>query len=234
MNKDLSDVQGSNRMRLQKYMSLKNICSRREAEKWILAGFVTVNGEVVKQLGLKIDAKLDTIQILKPKTQHLYKAYHKPKGVLTHKNFKEDTSIIDFFENKDSLKPIGRLDKESEGLILLTTDTVLRKKCLDPNLRFEKIYDVELNLPLTANHILQLRKGVKLKGEALLPMYVSPKKQNNWYQFKLTQGKNRQIRKVMSKFRREVLTLKRIAYAKIKLNQLKPNESLDFNPKHLF
>lgn len=224
-----------NVMRLQKYMSLKNMCSRRQAEEWIVEGRVSVNGQKVQTLGVKINAKKDKVTVSKPNVEMHYLAVYKPRGVLTHKNTESDSCVLDLIENfPKAMVPIGRLDKESEGLILLSNDRVFCKKCLDPNRHIEKTYWVQLDKPLIDKHIQQLKKGLVLKGELLKSILVRQLRDPHMYEFKMTQGKNRQIRRLMSKFRREVLMLKRVAFGRITLKDLKSGEAKEISPKQLF
>lgn len=223
------------KIRIQKVLADRGLCSRRQAEAWIEEGFVFLNGERVTKQGILVDPSKDCINIaqhLKNK-MFLYLKYYKPRGVLTHSRIGSAKCIPDLLPSKfKSLKAIGRLDKESEGLILLTDDRVFIKSCLAPQKYFSKTYEVTLSKPLLDKHIERLKNGMILNQERLRPVIVK-KIIRSRFLFVLTQGKNRQIRKLMSRFNIQVESLKRVAYGDILLDSLKPGEWSFFDPKHL-
>ena len=209
--------------RVQKIMANRNMCSRRQAEEWINKGIVFVNGKKHTNLALKVDAAASRIELKKNILieKKVYIAFNKARGILTHQSNVKGKTIKDFLpKHLQHLVPIGRLDKESEGLILLSNDRVFCKHCLNPKKPFIKVYDVGLSQSLVSQHLDQLEKGVKLFGSRLDPMLVKKNALKNSYLFTLTQGKNRQIRRIMSKFRREVLWLKRVRYGSVDLKGL--------------
>ncbi len=232
----MSMVSQFKKIRIQKVLADRGLCSRRQAETWIEKGFVFLNGEPVTKQGVLVDPSKDSIDIanhLKNKT-FLYLKYYKPRGVLTHSRIGGAKCIPDLLPSKfKSLKAIGRLDKDSEGLILLTDDRVFIKSCLAPQKYFSKTYEVTLSKPLLDKHIDRLRYGMVLNQERLRPVIVK-KITGSRFLFVLTQGKNRQIRKLMSRFNIQVESLKRIAYGDISLEPLNSGEWSFFEPKHVF
>ncbi|MCD6185190.1 MAG: rRNA pseudouridine synthase, partial [Deltaproteobacteria bacterium] len=139
-------------MRLQKYMSKAGFCSRREAEKYIAEGLVKINGAVAAVLGTKVDTEIDKVEVnenlLEIINQTVYIALNKPKGYVTSCNQNGDNIVLDLVDITERIVPVGRLDKDSTGLLILTNDGNFHHRLLHPSFDHEKEYEVTLSKPL--------------------------------------------------------------------------------------
>jgi len=205
-------------MRINKYLAYKDICSRREADKLIQEGKVLVNG-VVATLGLDIQDG-DKVEVIDYNKTYVYYAYHKPVGIVTHSPQIDEKSIQDITKFSEGVFPVGRLDKDSRGLIILTNDGRITKKILSPEFSFEKEYTVTLNRPITQKDIEKLRDGVKIDtGYHTKPCRVR-RLDDNIIKITLTEGKNRQIRRMLKALKYNVIDLLRIRIGNIELNDM--------------
>lgn len=205
-------------MRINKYLASQDICSRREADKLIQEGKILVNGKVAT-LGLDVSDE-DKVEVVDYYKNYVYYAYHKPMGIVTHSPQAGEQSIQDITNFDNDVFPVGRLDKNSRGLIILTNDGRITKKILNPELRLEKEYIVTLNRPISNNDIAKLRDGVKLDtGYYTKPCRIK-RMSNNTIKVTLTEGKNRQIRRMAKSLRYNVIDLLRIRIGNIELNDM--------------
>lgn len=206
---------------LNKYISETGICSRREADKYIAAGRVTLNG-VVAQKGNRV-AIGDTVLLdhkpLKSKPKFIYLAYHKPVGVTCTTDRKDKTNILDAIKYPKRVFPIGRLDKDSEGLIFLTNDGDIVNKILRAGNQHEKEYLVTVNRPITKHFIEKMGKGVPVLGKITRKCFVR-KESKFVFRIILTEGLNRQIRRMCQHFAFKVLRLVRIRIMNVHLKGL--------------
>lgn len=208
-------------IRINKYISQTGICSRREADKYIKEKRVTINGRIAEE-GTKI-YKGDIVKlngkIVCNKIKPVYIALNKPKGIICTTEKKVKGNIIDFINYPKRIFPVGRLDKDSEGLILLTNDGDIVNKILRSGNNHEKEYIVAVNKPITAEFIKIMSSGIKILGTVTKPCIV--KKENNFtFRIILTQGLNRQIRRMCEKLGYSVVKLKRIRIMNILLKDL--------------
>ena len=224
--------------RLQKILAEAGLCSRREAEKWIEAGRVSLNGKRVTQLGTKANPISDKIAVdgkrVKFITKKVYYLFHKPKNVMvTHFDPEDRPTIYDYLENiKERVYPVGRLDFDSEGLILLTNDGDLTFELTHPKSKVPKTYEVKISGIPTPEILEKLEKGVRLDWGTTQPTKVKILKKtdkNCWLQISLTEGKNRQVRKMIEKFNFFVIRLRRTAMGPFKLGALKPGHYAKIN-----
>ena len=220
-------------IRIQKYLSQQGICSRRKAEEFILKGWVSLNGSVVEQLGVSINPETDVVTLdnkAKKELQNfVYLLFDKPKGVVTHSPQYDEKEIKDLLPAKyKHLAPIGRLDKDSEGLILLTNDGVFSKKMLDHLNPHERVYEIKVNKPLSDEMMDLIRNGLYLGTIKTKPCYIS-KLAPLRYKITLFEGKNRQIRKMVQKVGSFVVKLKRISFASYYLKDLKGKMFQEFS-----
>ncbi len=212
-------------IRLNKAISQSGYCSRREADKLIDAGDVLVNFKKAVQ-GQKVSPD-DEIKIcgnvITRKKKRIYMAFNKPVGVTSTTDHNDSDNMIDFIDYPERIFHIGRLDKDSEGLIFLTNDGDIVNKILRAENNHEKEYIVTVNKNITDNFILKMSKGVPVLGEVTLPCYV---KRLNRRKFKivLTQGLNRQIRRMCDYFGYEVVSLRRVRIMNISLGNLPVGE----------
>lgn len=208
--------------RINKYLSEVGFCSRREADKLIDAGRVTINGKV-PEMGTKINPgdqiRVDGKLISEPEEEHVYIAFNKPIGIVCTTDIKaEKNNIIDFINHPKRIFPIGRLDKESEGLILLTSDGDIVNKILRAKNNHEKEYVVTVDKPITKTFIDKMANGIPILDTLTNKCEV---RQINTYKFNivLTQGLNRQIRRMCDYLGYKVTKLKRIRIMNIILDQ---------------
>lgn len=223
------------KVRINKYLSEVGYCSRRAADKLIEAGRVTINGKV-PEMGTKIgpqdEVRVDGKLISTPEENHVYIAFNKPVGIVcTTDTEGEKDNIIDFIKHPKRIFHIGRLDKPSEGLILLTSDGDIVNKILRAKNNHEKEYLVKVRQPITADFIRKMREGVPILDTVTRKCKVL---QTGNFTFKivLTQGLNRQIRRMCDYLGYEVVSLKRIRIMNIQLD-LPLGEWRDLTPKEL-
>ena len=208
-------------IRINKFLGQFGFTSRREADKLILEGRVTVNNKTIKP-GYKVDendvVKVDGEKIKSSLKKNVYLAFNKPKGIVcTTDTEKEENNIIDYINFNKRIFPIGRLDKLSEGLILLTNDGDIVNKILRSRFKHEKEYLVTLNKKLTKDFLKKLGNGVPILNTTTRKCKTT---YINEFQFKivLTQGLNRQIRRMCEHFEYRVKKLERIRIINIKLD----------------
>jgi 23S rRNA pseudouridine2604 synthase len=210
-------------LRINKYLSERGLCSRREADAWIAAGRVTVNG-VVATLGTKV-AAADEVRVdgepLGAPTRHVYLALHKPVGVECTTDQRVAHNIVDFVAHHERVFPVGRLDKDSEGLILLTNDGDIVNLLLRAEHQHEKEYLVTVDRPLTDEFLRAMAAGVEILGTTTAPCQVE-RVSKNVFRIVLTQGMNRQIRRMCDVFGYTVRRLVRVRFVNVRLEGLEP------------
>jgi 23S rRNA pseudouridine2605 synthase/23S rRNA pseudouridine2604 synthase len=210
-------------IRIQKYLSSAGICSRRKAESYIRAGRVRVNGKTVTELGTKIDPQKDRIEVdgrpVGAPAQMLYIALNKPKGYVTSCDHPGQDLVVDLVDLPDRIYPVGRLDKDSVGLLLLTNDGRLHHRLSHPSFDHEKEYEVSVKRPIDDGMLAHLSRGVVLKGVQTRPARVE-RISGHRFRIVLKEGRNRQIRRMVRKMGHEVIRLKRIRVANIRLGRL--------------
>jgi 23S rRNA pseudouridine2604 synthase len=212
-------------LRLNKYISETGVCSRREADKWIDAGRVTCNGQLAA-LGTRV-AEGDEVCIdgrpIGAKKQQIYIALNKPVGVTCTTEADIEENIIDLVGYPERIFPIGRLDKDSEGLILLTNDGDIVNEILRSENNHEKEYLVTVDRPITDLSLQMMASGVKIMGELTKPCRVSRIDRES-FRMILTQGLNRQIRRMCSALGYKAQRLKRVRIMNIHLGALGPGQ----------
>lgn len=207
--------------RINKYLSEIGYCSRRAADQLILENRVTING-LVPEMGTKIVpgdiVKVDGRLVSEPQEKPVYIAFNKPVGIVCTTDTRvEKDNIIDYIKYPKRIFPIGRLDKPSEGLILLTSDGDIVNKILRARNNHEKEYIVRVNKPVTQDFLKQMRNGVPIL-DTITRKCVVEQIDKNQFRIILTQGLNRQIRRMCEYLDYKVLKLKRIRIMNIKLD----------------
>ena len=208
--------------RLNKYLSEVGFCSRRAADKLIEEGKVTINGEITK-IGSKVEegdqVEVEGQKIIKSKKQkNIYLAFNKPIGIVcTTDRRVEPDNVIDFINYPKRIFPIGRLDKQSEGLIFLTNDGDIVNKILRARNNHEKEYIVGVNRPISKDFIQSMSNGVAILGTKTKNCFVKQLSQKT-FKIILTQGLNRQIRRMCESLDYRVRSLKRVRIMNIKLD----------------
>jgi len=211
-----------NSINLNKYISSTGICSRREAEKFIIDGKVTINGKPT-QLGNRVfdgDQVKVNGQLLKSKPKTLYLAYNKPIGIVCTTDSKEKNNIVKAIGHTERLFPIGRLDKPSEGLIFLTNDGDIVNKILRAGNNHEKEYIVSVDKPITIEFIQKMSSGIPILGTITKKCFVEQLSKNT-FKIILTQGLNRQIRRMCEYLDYNVTKLKRTRIMNVNIGNLK-------------
>lgn len=208
-------------IRLNKYLSELGICSRREADRWIEAGRVSIN-DVIAQIGDKVteeDVVLVDGNPIQQDNTFIYMVLNKPAGITSTTDQKDPTNIIDFVKAPKRVFHIGRLDKDSEGLILLTNDGDIVNKILRSDNQHDKEYIVTVEKPITKDFVQAMSSGIPILNTITKPCNV---KQLNKTQFKiiLTEGMNRQIRRMCSYLGYRVVHLNRVRIMNITNHQL--------------
>jgi 23S rRNA pseudouridine2605 synthase/23S rRNA pseudouridine2604 synthase len=214
-------------MRLQKFIASAGICSRRQAEACILDGRVAVNGEVVTQLGVKVDPETDKVTVdgqpVSPDRTKLYIALNKPAGYVSSCLQRQEKTILELVNIPERVYPVGRLDKESTGLLLLTNDGELHLKLSHPSFDHEKEYDVTVAAPISNDELAKLKEGVRIDGRKTRPARVARVSERR-FRLVLLEGRNRQIRKMTGSLGHRVTALKRLRIAGIRLGALKEGQ----------
>jgi 23S rRNA pseudouridine2604 synthase len=212
-------------VRLNKYISETGVCSRREADKWIEAGRVTCNGQPAA-LGTRV-ADGDEIRVdgelVGAKKKQIYIALNKPVGITCTTESHIEDNIIDLIGHSERIFPIGRLDKDSEGLILLTNNGDIVNDILRSENNHEKEYIVTVDRPITELSLQMMAGGVKIMGELTKPCKVRRIDQLT-FRMILTQGLNRQIRRMCSALGYKAQRLQRVRIMNIHLGTLNPGE----------
>lgn len=214
-------------MRLNNYISASGFCSRREADKLISQGKVTINSKkaIIGQTVNENDIVKVFNKVIKPKNNNVYIALNKPIGITCTTERHIKSNIIDYVNYKERIFPIGRLDKPSEGLILLTNDGSIVNKILREENNHEKEYLVTVNKNIDSHFIQSMSNGVRIFNP-VNKKYVTTKKctvkkvNNNTFKIILTQGLNRQIRRMCENLGYDVIKLKRIRIMNLTLDNL--------------
>jgi len=207
--------------RINKYISDSGLCSRREADKLVSQGKVTVNGTQA-EIGTKVSAEDIVLVNNKPVkiiSNRVYMAFNKPVGVTSTTDLKDSDNIIDYIGYKERIFPIGRLDKMSEGLIFLTNDGDIVNKILRAGNNHEKEYIVTVDKPIAEDFVEKMSNGVKILNTVTQPCKVE-KLNKHMFRIILTQGLNRQIRRMCETLGYEVQKLKRIRIMNIDLKDI--------------
>ena len=221
-------------MRLQKYMALCGVAARRKCEEIIQSGRVRVNGQVVDQMGVQVEegdrVELDG-NVLLPQAQKRYILYHKPAGeVTTVSDDRGRDTVMDRFSGfEERLYPVGRLDYDSEGLLLLTNDGELAQRLTHPSCEVDKVYLARVTGAPSGEALERLRRGVYMDGDArrTYPAKVSVLRGGEIYTDALVtihEGRNRQVRRMFEAVGHKVLLLRRVRFGPLELGALRRGE----------
>jgi pseudouridine synthase len=218
--------------RLQKILSQAGVASRRQAEKIMTEGRVTVNGTVVTELGTRADLEQDHIKVdgklIRPPKRLVYVVLNKPNNTVTTVTDPEGrATVMDLLRGvKERVYPVGRLDYHSEGLLLLTNDGDLANRIMSAHTHLAKTYIVKVTGELSTEDAEKFRTGVPIMGRRTLPagLKLIQRAENPWYEVKLFEGRNNQIRLMFKHFGKLVEKLKRVRIGPLDLGPLKPGE----------
>lgn len=217
--------------RLQKILSRAGLASRREAEQWILEGRVAVNGQIVRQLGSKADPYKDSIKVdgkrIKTAVAPLYFALHKPAGIITTlrdpKQRPDLTQLVASMGQRQRIFPVGRLDFNSTGLLLLTNDGELARRLAHPRFGVTKAYRVKLSACPSEEDFARIRNGIRLEDGMTAPAkvrVVDKLKKNAWVEIEIHEGRNREVRRIFAALGYFVEKLIRVRIGSLRLGSL--------------
>jgi 23S rRNA pseudouridine2604 synthase len=213
-------------MRINKYLAHQGIASRREVDALIERGKVLINGQRA-EMGQKVDEgdEVEVVGKQKPKT---YLAYYKGRGIITHSPAEDEVDIATKLTHDYGIThvaPVGRLDKDSEGLIILSNDGRITGPLLDPEAAHEKEYDVTVDKQISGMFGRVMEHGVDIEGYRTQPAKLTPHKTNDRrFRLTITEGKKHQIRRMCAALGYQVQSLKRVRIINIELGKLKPNQ----------
>lgn len=215
-------------MRLNKYLAECGVCSRRKADEIIAEGRVSVNRKIVSEMGFDVDEKKDVVYLdgkkIVPVTHYEYIMFNKPKGcVTTMSDEKGRKTVYDFIGREKRLVPVGRLDYDSEGLLLFTNDGELTYKLTHPSGEVSKTYIVKIEGSISESDLAILRKGVTVDGVKYSKCKVKLTGEEDGFsrlEVIITEGKNREVRRMFQAVEKNVVFLKRVAIGELRLGGL--------------
>lgn len=228
------------KMRISRYLSSCGLSSRRKCEEYVRAGKVKVNGEIIKDLSFIVTAG-DRVEFDERQVKYSEKmtmVLNKPAGYLStvRDDFKRKT-VIDLINNKDMrLFPVGRLDYNSRGLIILTNDGDLAYRIMHPRYEVPKTYEVTIKGALEDKYIEKIKEGIEIEGRKLIPLNIKildSKKNRTIIEIKIIEGRKRIIRKIFKKIGYNVIDLKRTMIGKLGLNGLKEGQARELKKEDL-
>ena len=218
--------------RLQKYLASCGVASRRKCEELIVNGNVKVNGIIVKDLGTKVSEKdvvlLNDIEV--KRQEKLYYLLYKPEKIICSvKDEKGRKTVIDLIDTKEKIFPVGRLDYDTSGLLLLTNDGELSNKLTHPSHDIEKTYYAKIDGILNQKEINELEKGIiidniKTKRSHVKVIKIDKKNNKSYVEITITEGRNHQVKNMFNYFNHKVIKLKRIKYSFLTLDNLRIGE----------
>jgi len=228
-------------MRINKYISSNSKYSRRKADELISAGRVFLNNQKVRELGTQVDPEIDRVRIdkliLNTKQEKLYIALNKPKGYISSRNDELNReTVMELVPKNKNLKPIGRLDKDTEGLLFFSNDGDFINRLTHPKFQCEKEYLVIIKGQLSNEEKEKLEKGVKVDGKKTTPAtikIISIQEATNTVKITIKEGRNRQIRKMFEQVEHPVKYLRRIRIGKIKLKTLRKGHYRSLTTKEI-
>jgi len=222
-------------VRIQKYLSDKGIVSRRKAEEWIAAGYVYLNGQKVTVPGTRFDPSKDKITIdpkAKESQKLAYFLFNKPRGIVTVNAQKGEKEIKDIIKLPAGVVTIGRLDKDSTGLIFLTNDGVVARRIMESQFEHEKEYEVRFFKEIPDSALNMISRRQYMFGEKLKPINISRLSKFS-IRIILQEGKNRQVRRLCESAGFPVKKLKRVRILDFELGGLQPGELRQLSPKEV-
>lgn len=228
--------------RLQKVIASSGYTSRRKAEELIASGKVKVNGEVVTELGVKVSAS-DQIEVegnnLVKNEKKVYYLLNKPRGVISSvSDDKGRTTVVSLINSDERIYPVGRLDYDTTGLLLLTNDGELANNLMHPKNEVEKTYMAKIEGVLTPSEFYRLKKGIVIEGRKVIPTHVKVRKtdkeqKSQIVEISIIEGRNHIVKKVFNELGHSVNKLKRESYAFLTLGNLKSGEYRELSLKEV-
>ena len=226
--------------RLQKILSRAGVASRRAAERMLLEGRVTVNGEIVRELGSKADPQQDEVKVdgarVRARQQRVYLLLNKPKGVISTRHDPEGrTTVMDLLPALPGLFPVGRLDVTTEGLILLTNDGAFAERVAHPRYEVPRVYHAKVRGVPEPATLARLRHGVRYEGERLAAdrVRVLEADNNAWLEVTVHEGRHHEVRRLLEAVGHPVSKLKRVGYGPLTARGLRPGEYRALSPQEV-
>jgi pseudouridine synthase len=224
-------------VRVQKYLSDKGVCSRREAEELIRRGLVSVNGKILREMGVKVNPEKDKVEVISSRKDKVERKesviIYKPRGIVSSRIPSEGKTIYELFPQFMKLNIIGRLDKESEGLLLLSNDGVVARAVTGKEHNIEKEYEVRVQEKINPSRVFRaFSEGVELEDGKTLPAKVKILSENS-FRIILKEGRNHQIRRMCEHIRLTAVKLKRLRIGNISLGKLKVGEWRQLEEKEI-
>ncbi|MFA5405345.1 MAG: pseudouridine synthase [Ignavibacteria bacterium] len=221
----------NNLIRINKFVAMHSDIARRKVDEYILQGRITINGISISQPGFKIDPQKDKVSIdgepIKISTKKIYIILNKPINIISSvSDEKRRKTVVDIINIKERIFPIGRLDFDTTGLILLTNDGDFANKLMHPKFKVDKTYLIEISRPLEERHKIKLMNGIKIEGRRTSPCKIEFPRKNDFTYVSITlhEGRNRQVKNMFEHYGYFVRSLNRSEYGTLKLTGLKPGE----------
>lgn len=228
-------------MRLQKYMAMCGVASRRKSEELIKEGHVKVNGNVIKDMGVSVDENKDKVTVddkkIVPVVKETYYLLYKPRGYVSScEDDRGRKTVLDLIKTNKRVYPVGRLDYNSEGLLILTNNGELANRMTHPKYKIKKTYKVTTTGITTDEQIEEMEAGIELDGKKTLPCEIELIKEENAklsFYITIKEGRNRQVRRMVEAVGGEVHRLVRISQGPLKIKGLKPGEFRELNQREI-
>jgi len=215
-------------MRIQKYLSQQKILSRRETEDYIRRGLIKLNGKIVREMGVQIDPTKDKVEVLRAPqntaSEKITVAVNKPRGIVSSKMETEGETIFQLLPQFSHLNTVGRLDKESEGLILLSNDGTVTSAVTGDEHKIEKEYEISVREKISPGKLQKMSSGIMLEDGMSLPAKTKMLGSNSFILI-LKEGRNHQIRRMTNAVYLTIANLRRTRVGNIRLGNLKPGQS---------
>lgn len=227
----MSSSSSKDYIRINKFISSYSKLSRRKVDEYILQGRVTINNITISDTGFKINPEKDKIrldgELIKPSKKKIYILLNKPqKTISTVSDEKGRLTVVDLIKINEKIFPIGRLDYNTSGILLLTNDGEFANKMMHPSFKISKTYEVKLSKPLEEKHKEYLTRGIILDGKKTSPCKIEfiSKEDKRKVRISIFEGRNRQVKRMFEKFGYKVFKLHRSKYGSLGLGNLKPGE----------
>ena len=228
--------QSDTAIRLQKFLAHAGVCSRREGERFIQAGRVAVNGKVVTELGARVEPGKDRVSVdgrpIRAKETPVYILLHKPAGYISSCRHRDQKIVLDLVNVSQRVYPVGRLDRDSTGLLLMTNDGRLHHRLAHPSFDHEKEYRVEVDGPMPDSALKEMAAGIPLDGKLTRPAEVE-RLSDRAFRITLREGRNRQIRRMAEAVGYAVVRLHRIRMANLTIGDLPAGNWRHLTPREV-
>ena len=218
-------------VRINKFISANGDFARRKVDQLIIEGRITVNGITITEVGFKINPAKDKVyvdgELVKANTNKVYIVLNKPSNIISSvSDEKRRQTVVDIVKVRERIFPIGRLDFDTTGLLLMTNDGDFANKLMHPKFKVDKTYIAKLSKPLEEKHKASLMSGIRIEGKKTSPCVIKFTKRNDFSLVSITlhEGKNRQVKNMFEHYGYFVRSLHRSEYGEIKLGNLRPGE----------